>query len=129
MVNSIAEVGQGLLMTFTQKEILWIGRQFEGLFPETKKLIIHGWIILSCKTEGSSYVSFGSGICKGTADHFNKRSLVNSDVFATTALYLLVLPCKAIFFGDFFLVTTQNLAWADFIVLPKFIFTGCATNN
>ena len=82
-----------------------------------------------CKPEGSSYISFGAGISKGLADHFYKRALINADIFTTTALYLLVTGCKAIFFDNSFLVTAQNLTRTDFVISPKFIFTGSATDN
>jgi len=81
------------------------------------------------KPDGSSNVSFGAGIGKGLADHLYKSAFVNSDIFTTTALYLLVPGCKVIFSGNSLLMTTQNLTRTDFIISPKFIFTGSATDN
>jgi hypothetical protein len=49
--------------------------------------------------------SLGAGVCKGLADHFDKGTFVNTDIFAATALYLLTPGCKGKFFGDSCLVT------------------------
>ena len=51
-----------------------------------------------------SAVSLGAGICKGLADHFDKRSLVYANIFAATAFYLLLLGCKGVFFSNSCLV-------------------------
>ena len=120
-------MGESLFMTFDQKKVLWIWYQLEGLFFETKKLVIH----LRCLLEpgGRSNVSLGAGTGKGLADHFDKRSLIYPDFFATGTLYLLIPGCKAIFFGNPCLMTTQNLARADLVIFPEFIFTGGTSDN
>jgi hypothetical protein len=61
-------------------------------------------------------VSFGAGIRKGLADHFDKWSLVYPNVFAATTLYLLLPGCKAIFFDNSCLMAAQNLARADLVI-------------
>lgn len=77
----------------------------------------------------SSGISFGAGIGKGFAYHFNVRPLVNAYLFAATALYLLSPRCKAVFSGYSFLVAAQNFTGADFIVFPELGFAGGAANN
>lgn len=122
-------MGQNLFMTFTQKKILWIWYQLEGLFFETKKLVIHLWCKRIYKPGSRSTVSPGAGTGKGLADHFNIRALVCADFFAATTLYLLILGCKGIFFGNSCLVATQNLNRANLVIFPQLVFTGSATDN
>ena len=81
------------------------------------------------KPRGWSTVSLRAGTGKGVTDHFDKRALIYADFFAATTLYLLILGCKGIFFGNSCLVTTQNFTRTDLVIFPKFIFTGSATDN
>ena len=87
-------------------------------------------LVLRIYKPGSrSTVSLGAGVGKGLAYHFDKRSLVYSDVLAATALYLVVPGCKVIFFCNSCLVTAQNLSRTDFVVFPEFVFAGSTTDN
>jgi hypothetical protein len=61
--------------------------------------------LLSLQTLSCLTASFGAGVCKGLADHFDKGTFVYTDIFAATALYLLTPGCKSKFFGDSCLVT------------------------
>jgi hypothetical protein len=116
-------------MTFAQKKIRRVWYQLKGLFCETKKLVIHLWFERIYKPGDRLTVSLGAGICKGLADHFNKRSFIYPNIFATTTLYLLIRACKGIFFDNSCLMTTQNLPLADLVIFPKFIFTRSTTDN
>jgi hypothetical protein len=91
-------------------------------------LYISGVLLLYIPGRRST-VSLGAGIGKGLADHFNERSLIYPDFLAATTLYLLIPGCKAIFFDNSCLVTTQNLTRADLVIFPKFVFTGSTTDN
>ena len=61
-------------------------------------------VLLIYKPGSRSTVSLGAGICKGLADHFDKRSLIYANIFAATAFYLLCLGCKGIFISNSCLV-------------------------
>ncbi|KPK27579.1 MAG: hypothetical protein AMJ61_05125 [Desulfobacterales bacterium SG8_35_2] len=91
-------------------------------------LYISGVLLLYIPGRRST-VSLGAGIGKGLADHFNERSLIYPDFLAATTLYLLIPGCKAIFFDNSCLVTTQNFTRADLVIFPKFVFTGSTTDN
>ena len=116
-------------MVFTQKEVVRVRCQPERFFFETKKLVIHLFYYPIYNPGGRSTVSFGAGIGKGLADHFDKGSLVYANVFAATALYLLIPGCKVIFFDYSCLMTAQNLTRTDLVIFPEFIFTGSTTDN
>jgi hypothetical protein len=80
----------------------------------------------NCRPDSPLCVSFGAGICEGLTNHLDKRSLVNSYVFATGTLYLVISGCKGIFFDNPCFMTTENFSGAYFVVFPQFSFAGGA---
>ena len=82
--------------------------------------------MIGCHPDSPLSISFGAGICKGLADHLDKRSFVNSYVFAAGTLYLVISGCKGIFFDNPCFVATENLSGAYFVVFPQFFFAGGA---
>jgi len=85
--------------------------------------------MISCHPDSPLNISLGAGICKGLADHLDKRSFVNSYVFAAGTLYLVISGCKGIFFDNPCFMAPQNLSCPYFIVFPQLVFAGCAAKD
>ena len=73
--------------------------------------------------------SLSAGVGKGLTNHFEISSLVNPYVFAAITLYLVILGCKGIFFGNSCFVAPQNFPGADLVILPQFVFTGSTAKD
>ena len=85
--------------------------------------------MIGCHPDSPLSISFSAGICKGLADHLDKRSFVNSYVFAAGTLYLVISGCKGIFFDNPCFMAPQNFSGADFIVFPQLAFAGGAAQD